>query len=314
MLFISSFYITLGVLNGVGPTAGQENPIGKTVATFKLQDYRGAWHLLEDFSKREILLDVPRYSFDWQNQYVLAKPKLMPEGTVLHCVAHFDNSENNLSNPDPKATVAWGDQTWQEMMVGYFDAALAYQDLRPGPPKIKSLGAGEYEVQFKYRASPGTKTVYLAGTFNDWKTNAHKMDGPDTVSTFSTKLKLKAARYEYKFVIEGRAWKADPANRQQAGFYNNSVVVVGEPPNQARSGKGKFTISKETTFVTGPVDKDGYIDYVAALNERLRQGVTPENNANVLIWKALGPRPEGTTLGAEFCKLMGMQVPPENGE
>jgi peroxiredoxin/mono/diheme cytochrome c family protein len=264
--------------------------------------------------KREILLDVPRYTFDWQNQYVLAKPKLMPEGTVLHCVAHFDNSEDNLSNPDPRATVTWGDQTWQEMMVGYFDAALAYQDLRAGPPKIKSLGAGEYEVQFQYPAPPGTKSVYLAGTFNDWKTDANKMDGPDSRGAFTTKLKLKAERYEYKFVIEGRIWKADPANRKQAGYYNNSVVMVGEHADRVGSGKGKFTIGKETTFVTGPVDEDGYIDYAAALNERLGQGVTPEKNATVLLWKALGPHPEGATMPPEFFQLLGIQAPPEKGE
>jgi peroxiredoxin len=264
--------------------------------------------------KREILLDVPQYSFDWQNQYVLAKPKLMPEGTVLHCIAHFDNSKDNLSNPDPQATVTWGDQTWQEMMVGYFDAGLAYQDLRPGPPKVKALGSGDYEVQFKYAAPAGTKSVHLAGTFNDWKTDARKMDGPNNNDAFTTKLKLKTGRYEYKFVLDGHIWKADPANRQQAGYFNNSVVIVGEPVDQPHSSKGKFTIGKETTFVTGPVDKDGYIDYVAALNERLRQGVTPENNANVLIWKALGPHPDGSNLAPEFCKLMGMEVPPEKGE
>jgi hypothetical protein len=263
--------------------------------------------------KREILLDVPHYSFDWQNQYVLAKPKLMPEGTVLHCVAHFDNSKDNLSNPNPKETVTWGDQTWQEMMVGYIVSSLAYQDLRPGPPKVKAVAGGDYEVQFQYPAPSATKSVHLAGTFNDWKTDAHKMDGPNGDSAFTTKLKLKAGRYEYKFVLDGHIWKADPANRQQAGFYNNSVVTVGEPLDQIASGKGKFTISKETTFVTGPVDKDGYIDYVAALNERLRQGVTPENNANVLIWKALGPHPEGSNLAPEFCKLMGMPVPPDKG-
>jgi peroxiredoxin len=264
--------------------------------------------------RREILLDVPRYSFDWQNQYVLAKPKLMPEGTVLHCFAHFDNSKENLSNPDPQATVTWGDQTWQEMMVGYFDHGLAYQDLRPGPPKVKPLDKDNYEVQFRYPAAAGTKSVHLAGTFNDWKTDAHKMDGPNADGAFTTKLKLKAGRYEYKFVLDGHIWKADPANRQQAGFYSNSAVMVGEPPEKISSGKGKFTINKETTYVTGPVDKDGYIDYVAALNERLRRGVTPENNANVLIWKALGPRPEGTRYGPEFCKLMGMAIPPEKGE
>jgi hypothetical protein len=269
--------------------------------------------------KREVLLDVPHYSFDWQNQYVLAKPKLMPEGTVLHCTAHFDNSKNNLSNPDPNVTVTWGDQTWQEMMVGYFDAALAYQDLRSGPPKLKSLGAGEYEVQFTYQSSERERrvpnSVYLAGTFNNWKSDAHKMDGPEPDGTFTTKLKLKTGRYEYKFVVDGKNWKADPGNRKQAGFYNNSVLlVVGDRPLSADSRKGKFTIGKETTYVTGPKDKDGYIDYVAALNEKLREGVTPENNANVLIWKALGPKPEGMSYGPEFCKLMGMPLPPEKGE
>jgi peroxiredoxin len=79
--------------------------------------------------RSEILLDVPHYDFGWQNTYIFAEPKLMPAGTRLHCVAHFDNSENNLANPDPTDTVRWGDQTWEEMMIGYFDMALADQDL-----------------------------------------------------------------------------------------------------------------------------------------------------------------------------------------
>jgi peroxiredoxin/mono/diheme cytochrome c family protein len=74
-----------------------------------------------DGREPEILLDVPHYDFNWQNAYVLAKPKSMPAGTVLKCVAHFDNSAANLANPDPTATVRWGDQTWEEMMIGYFD-------------------------------------------------------------------------------------------------------------------------------------------------------------------------------------------------
>jgi hypothetical protein len=62
------------------------------------------------------------------------------------------------------------------------------------------------------------------------------------------------------------------------------------------------------------VDKDGYIDYAAALNERLSQGVTPANNANVLIWKAIGPRPEGAPMPAEFYKWLGIDEPPEKGD
>jgi hypothetical protein len=78
--------------------------------------------------------------------------------------------------------------------------------------------------------------------------------------------------------------------------------------------KPKFTISKETTYLTGPLDKDGYIDYATALNERLRQGVTVDNNANVLFWKAFGPLPEGKVIPTEFFQLLAMKRPPEKGE
>ena len=53
-----------------------------------------------------------------------AEPVALPKGTKMHCVAHFDNSAKNPNNPDPKADVFWGDQTWEEMMVGWFDYYL----------------------------------------------------------------------------------------------------------------------------------------------------------------------------------------------
>jgi peroxiredoxin len=74
--------------------------------------------------KKEALLDVPHYDFNWQTAYRYAEPKRFPAGTKIHAVAHFDNSTRNLSNPDPTQTVHWGDQTWNEMMIGYFDVAL----------------------------------------------------------------------------------------------------------------------------------------------------------------------------------------------
>ncbi|MBI3466375.1 MAG: redoxin, partial [Planctomycetes bacterium] len=72
----------------------------------------------------EVLLDVPRYDFGWQNHFVLAEPKRVPKGTKFRCFAHFDNSDGNPANPDPSATVRWGDQTWEEMMIGYLDVAV----------------------------------------------------------------------------------------------------------------------------------------------------------------------------------------------
>lgn len=70
--------------------------------------------------RSEILLSVPKYDFNWQLTYEPAKPIALPKGTRLDCVAHFDNSTKNKYNPDPTKEVRWGDQTWEEMMIGWF--------------------------------------------------------------------------------------------------------------------------------------------------------------------------------------------------
>ena len=65
----------------------------------------------------ETLLSVPNYDFHWQIVYYEEKPIHMPKGTRLELTAHWDNSANNKWNPDPTATVHWGDQSWQEMLA-----------------------------------------------------------------------------------------------------------------------------------------------------------------------------------------------------
>ena len=75
--------------------------------------------------EKEILLSVPRYDFDWQLSYYLDHPKRMPAGTIIEGVAHFDNSPNNPRNPDSSRAVRFGDQNWDEMMIGYFEVAVA---------------------------------------------------------------------------------------------------------------------------------------------------------------------------------------------
>jgi peroxiredoxin len=105
-------------------------PMGRGVQLLRLYPHmhlRGKQFLFEaryPDGKSEILLDVPLYDFGWQLTYELAQPKPLPKGTVLHCTAYFDNSERNLNNPDPRATVRDGDQTWEEMMVGHFDVIV----------------------------------------------------------------------------------------------------------------------------------------------------------------------------------------------
>jgi peroxiredoxin len=77
----------------------------------------------------EVLLNVPRYDFNWQHRYELAEPKRLPKGTLMRCTAVYDNSGANPNNPDPSATVRAGQQSWDEMFNGYWDVALAEQDL-----------------------------------------------------------------------------------------------------------------------------------------------------------------------------------------
>jgi hypothetical protein len=77
---------------------------------------------------REILLDVPNYDFNWQLTYQFAEPKLMPRGTHLRCVAHYDNSSENRANPDSTKVVTFGQQTWDEMMEGFYTAVDRDQD------------------------------------------------------------------------------------------------------------------------------------------------------------------------------------------
>ncbi|HVK07411.1 MAG TPA: redoxin domain-containing protein [Gemmataceae bacterium] len=71
--------------------------------------------------KPETLLRVPKYDFNWQMKYELTEPRRIPKGSRIDCVAHFDNSRKNPNNPDPSKRVGWGDQTFQEMMIGFVD-------------------------------------------------------------------------------------------------------------------------------------------------------------------------------------------------
>jgi mono/diheme cytochrome c family protein len=84
--------------------------------------------------KKEILLDVPRYDFNWQLRYELAEPKRLPAGTELVCYGTYDNSTDNLANPAPNEDVHFGWQTWDEMLAGFFTAVPLEDDVKPATP------------------------------------------------------------------------------------------------------------------------------------------------------------------------------------
>ena len=74
-----------------------------------------AYRLVYPDGHSQDVLTVPKYDFNWQTYYVFTTPLAVPKGARLEATAHFDNSEANKWNPDPKKDVHWGEQTWQEM-------------------------------------------------------------------------------------------------------------------------------------------------------------------------------------------------------
>jgi peroxiredoxin len=107
----------------------------------------------------EVLLDVPRYDFNWQRRYDLAEPKRLPPGSLLRCTAAYDNSADNPANPDPDATVRAGLQSWDEMFNGYFDVALADEDRTAVWPKVRQAAC---EV-----CTPG-RTALMVAVLGGW--------------------------------------------------------------------------------------------------------------------------------------------------
>ena len=98
------------------------------------------YELVTTDGKRETLLDVPAYDFNWQTSYVLEQPLDLPKGAVIHCKAAFDNSKSNLANPDPARTVRWGDQSWDEMMIGFCDLIVPVKEKRRSSHKLLNTG------------------------------------------------------------------------------------------------------------------------------------------------------------------------------
>jgi hypothetical protein len=88
-----------------------------------LRGKRFEYNIVHPDKTIETLLKV-NYDFYWQLSYKLAEPRPLKSGTDLQAIAWYDNSRHNQHNPDPDSPVTWGDQTYNEMMVGFFDVAV----------------------------------------------------------------------------------------------------------------------------------------------------------------------------------------------
>jgi hypothetical protein len=96
-----------------------------------LRGKRWQYTLVRPDSSTEIVLDVPRYDFNWQTYYLFEKPLVIPAGGKLLSLAWYDNSASNEHNPDASKEVRWGDQTWEEMQYTGFLYSVPSRRLRP---------------------------------------------------------------------------------------------------------------------------------------------------------------------------------------
>jgi len=106
-----------------------------------------------------ILLRVPRYDFDWQHTYEFAERIPLNGLDELEFTVAFDNSTNNPSNPDPEEYVMWGDQTWEEMAVAFFEVA------RPRGSQSGRNGRGDSDAMSSASSGPSAKAVAYADEF-----------------------------------------------------------------------------------------------------------------------------------------------------
>jgi hypothetical protein len=90
-------------------------------AHMHLRGKRMRFEVVYPDDSRETLLSIPNYEFRWQTTYQLVQPKHIPAGSKLFVTGAFDNSDLNQNNPDPTKPVRWGEQSFEEMFIGYFE-------------------------------------------------------------------------------------------------------------------------------------------------------------------------------------------------
>jgi hypothetical protein len=112
-------------------TATQPVKIWGLLPHTHLRGTRWQYKLVRPDSTSEVILDVPRYDFNWQTYYLFNKPLDIPAGSKIVSTAWYDNSATNKNNPDPTKEVWWGDQTWEEMQYTGFLYSVPSRRLRP---------------------------------------------------------------------------------------------------------------------------------------------------------------------------------------
>jgi peroxiredoxin/mono/diheme cytochrome c family protein len=194
--------------------------------------------------RREVLLNVPHYDFNWQNGYVPAEKKIIPAGSVMHCEATFDNSEHNLANPDPTKAVRWGDQTWEEMMIGYFDVALVDQDLTKKPERrtdvfLKKGAEATLSDELKAKATDSLESSEKLGAFGlELRKQVPQLDRICWTTLVDGKVKVQCVAQEKE---TGRSIPAGNAGREVGATLSKLATVAASKEPRVHKNLKKET-------------------------------------------------------------------------
>lgn len=187
--------------------------------------------------RKEILLKVNNYDFNWQTVYYPEQPIRAPKGTRIDCVAHYDNSANNPNNPDPTKDVSWGNESFDEMMIGFVDFVVE-EGVRP-------VDAKEVMAErFKELRSAHPGEIYELAT-REIEQGELQDDILDTIMHFPS----KGTAGLWIIPIQGMALECELKEITRIGPGFTCAVII---PGQG-TGNVRGTIDKDTGAMKGRV-------------------------------------------------------------
>jgi hypothetical protein len=133
-------------------------------------------------------------------------------------------AELDLTKPMKLAILRKGEEKPIELPADAFAAFAG--------PKFEKLPDGKFKVKFAFKPAGKAKSVSVAGSFNAWKPDADPMSGTDSDGVWRLETTLPAGVHEYKFVVDGDKWLADPINMRRVGRFENSVLILGDALNE----------------------------------------------------------------------------------
>jgi hypothetical protein len=221
---------------------------------------------------RETLLDVPRYDFGWQNSYELASPKRIPAGTRLVCTAVFDNSPENPNNPDPAATVRWGDQTWEEMMAGHFELVLDengatgttattrrtdrfVEEWRQTPPEAAEAWLTELAAALRLDGAAGRLQEFAIAL----EDGVPQLDRVDVMAVRGDGLEIVLDAHPADRIphLPGRGFRIRQSDLAIVGHARGGAPAVHDDLAQETAGDLKFMAAEFASSLHVPVTFDG---------------------------------------------------------